>query len=204
MAKQSPASSPGRLPVSGLQGAEASDTVRPGAGWVCSTICAYEHHSTSGFVWISILCQFCCLAFKAEFGNVTENTYLNWGGSSLLPSMSAVTCESLALQLAGSTARGVGCVGMLESSGLEKAVKGTKTRDTCSLASIRHDERCACAWGVLYAMCGCSSFRLLACSEFAPHPGRGFFLACNMGWACKRWSARWRRSLCETEVFHPA
>ena len=123
MAKQSPASSPGRLPVSGLQGAEASDTVRPGAGWVCSTICAYEHHSTSGFVWISILCQFCCLAFKAEFGNVTENTYLNWGGSSLLPSMSAVTCESLALQLAGSTALGVGCVGMLESSGLEKAVK---------------------------------------------------------------------------------
>ena len=79
--KQSPASSPGRLPVSGLQRAEASDTVYPGAGWVCSTIscAAYEQHSISGFVWISILCQFCCLAFKAEFGKCDRKHILELG-----------------------------------------------------------------------------------------------------------------------------
>lgn len=35
-------------------------------------------------------------------------------------------------------------------TGLEKSVKGTKTRETCPLASRRHDERWACAWGVCH------------------------------------------------------
>ena len=67
--------------------------------------------------------SFAVLPLRQSLANVTENTYLNWGGSSLLLSVSAVTRESPALHLAGSTARGVGCVGMLESTGLEKAVK---------------------------------------------------------------------------------
>lgn len=47
---------------------------------MCSTIsCAHEHHGISGFVWIFILCQFCCLAFKAEFGKCDRKLILELG-----------------------------------------------------------------------------------------------------------------------------
>lgn len=51
------------------------------------------------------------MTLRQSLANMTKNTYLNWGGSSLLPFVSTITQDSPALELAGSTADGVGCIG---------------------------------------------------------------------------------------------